>query len=99
MAIKTREEILSSIRERFGEDTSDATLSLVEDITDTLTDLEAKNNANNNENWKKKYEDNDAAWRKKYRDRFFSDGEDDEDDIEPPAKKNNYSYDNLFKEG
>lgn len=99
MAIKTREEILTAIRERFGEDTSDAALSFVEDITDTLTDLEAKNNANNNENWKKKYEDNDAAWRKKYRDRFFSDGEDDDDDIEPPVKKNNYSYDNLFKEG
>lgn len=98
MAIKTRDEILASVRERFGADTSDETLALVEDITDTITDLENRAN-NDGANWKKKYEDNDATWRKKYRDRFFSGGSGDEDDEPELPTKKNYSYENLFKEG
>lgn len=98
MAVRTREEILNSVRERFGDDTSDETLALVEDLTDTITDYEQKAN-NNGQNWKQKYEDNDAAWRKKYRDRFFSGGKDDDDDEPEPPKKKNYSFENLFKEG
>lgn len=98
MAVRTRDEILTSIRTHFGEDTSDETLALVEDITDTINDFENKAN-NNGENWKQRYEENDAAWRKKYRDRFFSGGSDDNDDEHEPPKKKNYSYANLFKEG
>ena len=98
MAVRTKEEILNSVKRHFGEDTSDETLTLVEDITDTITDFENKAN-NDGQNWKQRYEENDAAWRKKYRDRFFSGGSDDGDDEpEPPAKKN-YTYENLFKEG
>lgn len=98
MAVRTRDEILNSIRTHFGEDTSDEALALVEDLTDTITDFENKAN-NDGQNWKQRYEENDAAWRKKYRDRFFSGGSDgDNDDPEPPSKKN-YSYENLFKEG
>ena len=98
MAIRTRDEILSSVTTIFGDDTSDETLALIEDITDTLTDLENKSN-NNGENWEQRYKENDAAWRKKYRDRFFSgDSGDDSDEPEPPQPKN-YSYENLFKEG
>ena len=98
MAVRTREEILSAISGRFGEDTSDETISLVEDITDTLTDLEKKAN-NDNENWRKKYEENDSAWRKKYRDRFFSDGSGDDDDTHDPEPTKKYTFENLFKEG
>ena len=36
MAVRTREEILESIRSRIGEDTSDESISLLEDITDTM---------------------------------------------------------------
>lgn len=98
MAIRTREEILNSVRSHFGDDTSDETLALVEDITDTITDFENKAK-NNGTDWEQKYKDNDAAWRKKYRDRFFSgDSSDDDDEPEPPNKKN-YSFENLFKEG
>ena len=98
MAVRTREEILNSVRERFGDDTTDETLALVEDITDTLTDLENKN-ANSGENWEQKYKENDAAWRKKYRDRFFSGGSDDDGGEPDPNPTKNYSYENLFKEG
>lgn len=98
MAVRTREEILNSIKEHFGDDTSDSALALVEDLTDTITDFEQKAN-NDGQNWKQKYEDNDAAWRKKYRDRFFSGGNDDDDDEPEPLRNKNYSYENLFKEG
>lgn len=98
MAVRTRDEILSSIREHFGDDTSDETLVLVEDLTDTITDFENKAKTNGTD-WEQKYKDNDAAWRKKYRDRFFSGGSvDDDDEPEQPEKKN-YTFENLFKEG
>ena len=98
MAIRTREEILSSVQSVFGENTSDEALALVEDITDTITDLETRNNDSGN--WKKKYEECDANWRKKYRDRFFSGnpGDDGDDPDHAPARKN-YTFESLFKEG
>ena len=96
--IKTKDEILASIRGHLGDDASDEALALVEDITDTITDYENKAN-NNGENWEQKYRENDAAWRKKYRDRFFGDVDDNDDQIEVPAAKKNLTFDNLFKEG
>ena len=42
MAIKSKEELLASIKNRFGEDTSDDALSLYEDLSDTITDFENK---------------------------------------------------------
>lgn len=94
MAVRTKDELLGIIKERFGEDTTDETISFVEDITDTLNNYDN----NNSVNWEQKYKDNDEAWRKKYRDRFFNSPEqDDEDDEEEQAKP--LTYENLFKEG
>lgn len=98
MAVRTREEILNSIRTHIGDDASDEALALVEDLTDTIIDYENKAN-NNGQNWQQRYEENDAAWRKKYRDRFFSGGSDDDDDEPEAPKEKNYSFENLFKEG
>lgn len=98
MAVRTREEILNSIRTHIGDDASDEALALVEDLTDTITDFENKAN-NDGQNWRQRYEENDAAWRKKYRDRFFSGGSGEDDDEPEPPKKKNYSFENLFKEG
>ena len=98
MAIRTREEILTAIRTRLGDDTSDEALALVEDITDTITDFENKAN-NDGVNWEQKYKDNDAAWRKKYRDRFYSGGKGDDDDDDKPEPKRKLTFENLFKEG
>lgn len=92
MSIRTREEILNSIRDRIGDDANDENLALIEDITDTFTDLESK--ASNNINWEQKYNENDAEWRKKYRDRFFSQV----DDPEPPIDATkSYNFEDLFK--
>ena len=40
--IKTKEELLESIRSKIGEDSSDETIALLEDVTDTFDDLETK---------------------------------------------------------
>ena len=89
--VRTAEEILEMLRTRIGEDNSDEAIALIEDISDTL-------NANDGENWKKKYEENDASWRKKYRDRFFSGETKTEEDEEIEEEDKTLTYEKLFKE-
>lgn len=98
MSVKSKTEILASIKEKFADDTSDSTLSFLEDVTDTLDDFEAK--SKDSTDWKTKYEENDKSWRQKYHDRFFSgedgnhgNGDDGHGDEEEPM-----SYEDLFKE-
>ena len=79
MAVRTREEILESVRARVGEQTDDETIAFIEDISDTLTDLETKAKGDGTD-WKARYEENDAEWRKKYTERFYSS----EPEPEPP---------------
>lgn len=94
MAVKTREELMNMINERIGDDDSDETLSFLEDVTDTLNDFEEKTNGS--EDWKAKFEENDANWRKKYRDRFFNnDVEEAEDGI--VNEKESKTFEDLFK--
>lgn len=99
MAVRTQEELLTSIRGLLPDDTSDEAISLLEDLTDTLGSF--SNTNNDNEDWKKKYEENDKEWRQKYRDRFFNTGSNDgkvdakfepEPEPEPTIKK----FDDLF---
>ena len=71
MAVKTREEILAEVKARVGEQTDDETIAFLEDVTDTLSDLETKAKGDGTD-WKAKYEENDAEWRKKYTERFYS---------------------------
>ena len=63
MAVKTKEEILESVKEIFGDNTDDNTITFLEDITDTITDLEDKAKGDGTD-WKAKYTENDEAWRK-----------------------------------
>ncbi len=91
MAVKSIEEIMGALRARVGEDTSDETLAFVEDVSDTLSSL------SNAEDWKKKYEENDAEWRNKYRDRFFNPDKPDPDP-EPQPEPERLTFDKLFKE-
>lgn len=97
MAVRTRDEILNAIRARIGDDTSDEAIALVEDVTDTLADMENRANGDG-ENWREKYEENDRQWREKYRDRFFNKTDDKDDDKDDDEKKKPMSFDELFKE-
>lgn len=97
MAIKTREEILEGIKARMGDNLDDSSISFLEDVTDTFTDLEEKSNST--EDWKTKYEENDSMWRKKYTDRFFSsepEGSDDSPNVEGGDTVEPKTFEDLF---
>lgn len=93
MAVRTREELISTLNAVIGDRVDDETITLLEDITDTFTDLEDKSK-NNTEDWKEKYEKNDAEWRKKYTERFFSK----EPEPEPEPEPEKVSFESLFDE-
>lgn len=97
MAVRTIEEILASIGERIGEDTSDEAINILDDVRDTFDSL----TDSSNENWKQRYEENDANWRKRYKERFFnnvSDEDDIEDDVEDnPHEQKVMKFEDLFK--
>lgn len=103
MAVVTRDELMERIRSRIGEDTSDEALALIEDFTDTFTDLETRSG----EDWKSKYDELDKTWREKYKARFFQKPddketdpedikEDNEEDLKDESKEK--SFDELFTE-
>lgn len=94
--VKTKEEILNSIKDILKDDTSDTALSLIEDLSDTLDNAKASDETD----WKTKYEKNDAQWRQRYRDRFFSKATQEEEDIdEPEPEETNEpkTFSDLFK--
>lgn len=88
MAVKTRDEILEIIKNRIGDSTEDSDIEFLEDVTDTLDNLENKAKGDGID-WKNKYEENDKAWKEKYRNRFFSsdNNDSDVDDDEGEEKK------------
>lgn len=91
--ILSKEELLNKIKDFIGDNSDDTTLSFIEDVSDTLTDMENSGN----EDWKQKYAENDKMWREKYKQRFFTSGDDDtlfEDEEDDEV----LSYDKLFKE-
>ena len=92
MSIRSIDDIMAAVRARVGEDTSDEALAFVEDVADTLASLSSA------EDWKRKYEQNDAEWRQKYRDRFFNPDKPAEDPEPALEEQENLTFDNLFKE-
>ena len=98
MAVRTKDELLEIIKGRIGDDSSDETISFLEDITDTLSDYEEKATNSDTEDWKTKYEENDKMWREKYRERFFSKTVEKDEDFEDEDEIKSLSYDDLFEE-
>lgn len=97
--VKTKEEMLAEIKSYIGDRTDDETVSLVENITDTLSDMEKNGNA---EARVKEVED---MWRAKYMERFFdgdkekknSEVEEDEETDEKD-KSEEITIDDLYME-
>lgn len=95
MAVLSFDELIAKIKAKIGEDTSDESIELLEDVTDTF-------NANNDgEKWKTKYEENDKEWRKKYIERFSGSGSgvnnDDDDDDDDDDNEEKTTFEELFK--
>lgn len=98
MSVKNKDEILEAIKTRVGDNTDDETISLLEDVSDTLTDLETK--ASGGEHWKTKYEENDKLWRERYTNRFFSKEPEPDPKLDPePEPEVKKTFSDLFKEG
>lgn len=99
MSIKTKDEILSTIKTLLKDDTSDEAISVLEDVTDTFDDLQSKVQGDGTD-WEQKYNDLDKEWRQKYRDRFFNHSADDpEDDIETPDEPvEKVKFEELFSQ-
>lgn len=83
--VLTKKDIMEQVKGIIGENTDDASLKFLEDLSDTFDDLDTKSKGDG-EDWKAKYEENDKEWRKKYQDRFFNGTQEDDkkdDPLEP----------------
>ena len=88
MAVKSKEELIESLKAVLGEEADDNSLALLEDVADTFDA--------NQLDWKQKYDDLDRDWRKRYRDRFFDDTDDGEIFQREEEVKPKLTYADLF---
>lgn len=91
MAVRTRDELITSVNAIIGETPDDNGLSLLEDISDTFASYD------DTEDWKTKYEENDAEWRKRYKERFEGKKVVVEE-IEDDTPKEKTKFEELFEE-
>ena len=73
MAVLTRDEFFDRVQRIVGTDTSDDSLTFIEDMTDTYNNLDEKANGDGTD-WEQRYRDLDESWKEKYKKRFFSGG-------------------------
>lgn len=88
MAVRSKEDLITSINAIIGETPDDAGLALLEDVSDTLASYV------DTEDWKSRYEENDAEWRKRYRDRFENG---DESTPPPKQEETKLTFEDLFE--
>lgn len=87
----SKEELLEKVKTYVGDRTDDETISLIEDINDSVEVVDDE------ENWEEKYKALDNEWREKYIARFSEPSEVKEDEIEVEVHETN-SFDDLFEE-
>ena len=97
MAVKTKDEIMATIKTVLGENQSDEAITLLEDVADTL---DATTGAGDGTDWKAKYEENDKNWREKYTSRFYNTGSEPDEEIGTQNVEDNAptTFEELFKE-
>lgn len=64
---KNYDEMLADLKTFIGERDDDEAISFLENFTDSFSDV----SSSENDEWQRKYEENDKMWREKYRSRFF----------------------------
>lgn len=96
MSVVSKEDLIKRFAEKFTGDTSDEVIQLTEDLTDTLEDFVAR--VEDKEDWKAKFEENDANWRKKYKDRFLEPSVNEEEIHKQDEDENtNVTFNDLFE--
>lgn len=93
MAKLSKDELIEKVKKYVGDRTDDATIEIIEDISDSIDSSDA-------DEWKQKFEENDKMWRDKYISRFF---EKKEDELDTPTEheeeeKEYNSFNDLFEE-
>lgn len=105
MSVKSKDELLQSVKGLLGDTPSDEGIALLEDISDTLdnsTGGSSDEDKKKIEELEKKVKEVDDNWRKKYTDRFMKpsdnnpDGEPNEDDDDDDDDKSPKTFDELF---
>lgn len=75
MSVKSKDELLASVKAFLGDTPDDNGIALLEDISDTLdnsTSGSSDEDKKTIEELKQKVADTDKAWRQKYADRFLN---------------------------
>lgn len=93
---KSKAEIIADLKAFIGENNSDDAIALVENVSDSIEDNTEQ------EDWKKRYEENDKAWRQRYIDRFNNEEKEDDKEVIDVDNSNDdkpLTYENLFEEG
>ena len=89
----SKEELLEKVKTYVADRTDDETISLIEDISDSMEV------ADDDENWKEKFEELDNQWREKYIARFSEPSMVKDVVAEPePEPLEVNSFDDLFEE-
>lgn len=102
MAVRTLDELTAKLKDKFGEDTSDEVISIMEDVSDTYNDLNTR--LIESGDWKTKFEENDKTWREKYVSRFSGLTKEEEEKTkvetkpETEEKDGPTKYEDLFTE-
>lgn len=96
---RTKEELIASLKTMLGDDSSDESLSLLEDVSDSMeVDADVASLNQQIDDWKNKYETNDAQWRQKYRDRFYGEvDESEEESMKDSFAPKKLTFESLFK--
>lgn len=87
----SKEELIEKVKAYVGDRTDDETISLIEDISDSMEVV------SDGENWKEKFEELDNQWREKYIARFSEPSELKEYELEVETHETN-SFEDLFEE-
>lgn len=95
--IKSRDELLAELKEKFGADNSEEFVEILENVSDTFNDLSTR--LENSGDWEQKYKELDEEWRRKYADRFLSSNENEimnppEDE---PEDNDKVTFNDLFE--
>lgn len=96
MSVKTKDEIIASLKVKLGDDTSDEVIAILEDVSDTFSDFETR--ISESGDWKEKYEALDSEWRKRYTERFYSNEEVEEPVTIEEASEKVKNFSDLFEE-
>lgn len=71
MPRKSLEDLMSSAKSLFADNSSDEVLNFLEDLTDSYTEQDVTSYESRISELEKKVEDTENEWREKYKARFF----------------------------